>query len=258
MKIGAVLIDLSGTIHIDNTVIPGAIQALNKLRSTDVKIKFVTNTTKESKRILHDRLTHIGFTIDKDEIFTSLTAARQLVDKRALRPYMLITEAAREEFVGVSGQDPNAVLVGLAPECFDYEHMTTAMRLLLDGAPLIAIHKARYYKRSDGLAIGPGAFVTGLEYSTGCKAEVVGKPESSFFHTALQDLGVSASEAVMIGDDARDDVCGAMTAGLRGILVKTGKYRAGDEDKVDPVPSFVADDFSRAVDYLIENGLSLP
>lgn len=35
---------------------------------------------------------------------------------------------------------------------------------------------------------------------SGCKAEVVGKPESSFFHTALQDLGVTASEAVMIGD----------------------------------------------------------
>lgn len=53
--------------------------------------------------------------------------------------------------------------------------------MILDGAPLIAIHKARYYKRKDGLALGPGPFVTGLEYATDCKATVVGKPEKTFF-----------------------------------------------------------------------------
>lgn len=54
-------------------------------------------------------------------------------------------------------------------------------RMILDGAPLIAIHKARYYKRKDGLALGPGPFVTGLEYASDCKATVVGKPEKTFF-----------------------------------------------------------------------------
>lgn len=54
-------------------------------------------------------------------------------------------------------------------------------RLLLDGAPLIAIHKGRYYRRGDGLALGPGPFVTGLEYAADCRATVVGKPERSFF-----------------------------------------------------------------------------
>jgi len=53
--------------------------------------------------------------------------------------------------------------------------------MILDGAPLVAIHKARYYKRKDGLALGPGPFVTGLEYATDCKATVVGKPEKTFF-----------------------------------------------------------------------------
>lgn len=53
--------------------------------------------------------------------------------------------------------------------------------MILDGAPLIAIHKARYYKRNDGLALGPGPFVTGLEYATDCESTVVGKPEQTFF-----------------------------------------------------------------------------
>lgn len=63
----------------------------------------------------------------------------------------------------------------LIPKCF------LIHRMILDGAPLIAIHKARYYKRKDGLALGPGPFVTGLEYATDCKATVVGKPEKTFF-----------------------------------------------------------------------------
>lgn len=62
--------------------------------------------------------------------------------------------------------------------------------MILDGAPLIAIHKARYYKRKDGLALGPGPFVTGLEYATDCKAAVVGKPEKTFF-TQVRNICVN-------------------------------------------------------------------
>lgn len=76
-------------------------------------------------------------------------------------------------------------------------------RLLLDGAPLIAIHKARYYKKKDGLALGPGPFVTALEYATDTKAIVVGKPEKTFFLEALRDTGYAPEEAVMIGDVSR-------------------------------------------------------
>lgn len=73
-------------------------------------------------------------------------------------------------------------------------------RLVLDGASLIAIHKAKYYKRPDGLALGPGPFVQGLEYATGVTATVVGKPERAFFTEALVSLGCRPEDAVMIGD----------------------------------------------------------
>jgi len=70
--------------------------------------------------------------------------------------------------------------------------------LLLDGADLVAIHEARYFKRSDGLALGPGAFVKGLEYSANCKAKVLGKPTPEFFMSAIaQD---EPATTIMIGD----------------------------------------------------------
>lgn len=249
----AVLVDLSGTIHIDDTEVPGSVQALERLCKTDLKVKFVTNTTKESKRVLLERLHKIGFNIKKEQVFTSLTAARNLIDRRRLSPLLLVDDKALEEFQGVSQGHLDSVVIGLAPAKSSYDHMNQAFRLLVDGAPLIAIHKARYYKRKDGLALGPGPFVEGLEYATGTKAEVVGKPEKGFFTSAIEDLHIGPDECVMIGDDARDDIGGAQNAGMLGILVKTGKYRDGDEKKINPEPHFVATDFSAAVDYILQN-----
>uniref|UniRef100_A0AAV2J045 Haloacid dehalogenase-like hydrolase domain-containing protein 2 n=1 Tax=Knipowitschia caucasica TaxID=637954 RepID=A0AAV2J045_KNICA len=231
--------------------VPGAQDALRKLRQASVAIKFVTNTTKESKRNLLERLQRLHFELQEKEVFTSLTAARSVLEQRQLRPLLLLEESALEDFTGIDTSEPNAVVIGLAPDCFNYETMNKAFRMILDGAPLIAVHKARYYKRKDGLALGPGPFVTGLEYATDCKATVVGKPEETFFNQALSDLGCSASEAVMIGDDARDDVGGAQNAGMLGILVKTGKYRDGDELKISPPPHLTCGSFPDAVEHIL-------
>ncbi|CAM1295061.1 HDHD2 (predicted) [Pycnogonum litorale] len=225
----------------------------NRLRETNLRLKFVTNTTKESKRQLLNRLNGLGFEIGSSEIFSSLSAARKLIEDMHQRPMLMLDERAVEDFEGLPTDDPNCVLVGLAPDKFDYATMNAAFRLLEEGASLIAIHKGRYYRRSDGLALGPGPFVTALEYATDKTATVVGKPQSQFFLQALDELGVCPEEAVMIGDDVLDDVAGAMSAGLFGILVKTGKYRAGDEDKVNPKPNLLVDNFECAVDHLLKN-----
>uniref|UniRef100_A0A3P9KIH7 Haloacid dehalogenase-like hydrolase domain-containing protein 2 n=1 Tax=Oryzias latipes TaxID=8090 RepID=A0A3P9KIH7_ORYLA len=249
----AVLIDLSGTLHIDDTAVPGAQEALKKLRNASVTVKFVTNTTKESKRNLLERLHRLNFDVQENEIFTSLSAARSLIEQKNHRPLLLVEDSALEDFTGIDTSEPNAVVIGLAPEHFNYQTLNKAFRMILDGAPLIAIHKARYYKRKDGLALGPGPFVTGLEYATDRKASVVGKPEKTFFMQALSDLGCSPSEAVMIGDDARDDVGGAQNAGMLGILVRSGKYREGDENKISPPPHLTCDSFPDAVEHILQN-----
>ncbi|CAJ0924592.1 unnamed protein product [Ranitomeya imitator] len=126
-------------------------------------------------------------------------------------------------------------------------------KLALDGAPIIAIHKARYYKKKDGLALGPGPFVTALEYATDTKAIVVGKPEKTFFLEALRSTDCCPEEAVMIGDDCRDDIGGAQDTGMLGILVKTGKYRIGDESRITPAPHLTCADFPQAVDHILKN-----
>ena len=64
-----------------------------------------------------------------------------------------------------------------------------------------------------------------LEYATGRPAYVVGKPARGFFDEALRDAGIAAGDALMVGDDVESDIAGALAAGLRAVLVRTGKFR---------------------------------
>lgn len=95
-------------------------------------IRFVTNTTKESKETLLKRLHNCGFdNITANDMFTSLSAAEHYVRTHELRPMYMLTEDAQRDFCGVNdvsvGQE-NAVVVGLAPDEFNYERLNDAFR----------------------------------------------------------------------------------------------------------------------------------
>ncbi|XP_023323346.1 haloacid dehalogenase-like hydrolase domain-containing protein 2 [Eurytemora carolleeae] len=253
MKIKAVMIDLSGTVHVGTNLLPGAKEAIVKLKSAKVPIKYVTNTSKESKTSLIRRLKSAGLHIDKDEVFTSLSAARNYIISQNIRPLLLLEKEALEDFEGIETESPNSVVVGLAPTQFHYEKMNEAFNLIKSGGSLVAINKSRYYKSEKGLSIGTGAFVSALEFSTDCKAYVVGKPEKNFFHLALKDFmnDLKPIEVLVAGDDIRDDVLGAQKAGLQGALIKTGKYQEGDEDRFGE-PNYLFENLEEMADYVID------
>jgi ribonucleotide monophosphatase NagD (HAD superfamily) len=70
-----------------------------------------------------------------------------------------------------------------------------------------------------------GAFASALEYATGQQAIVVGKPSRDFFELGVRDMGLTPEQVAMVGDDIDSDIGGAQRAGMKGILVRTGKYR---------------------------------
>mmetsp|Transcript_100213 Transcript_100213/g.287897 ORF Transcript_100213/g.287897 Transcript_100213/m.287897 type:complete len:151 (+) Transcript_100213:979-1431(+) len=146
------------------------------------------------------------------------------------------------------------------------------MRVLLDSqeSQLIACNKGRYFRAADGqLLLQAGPFVAALEFATGRSAILAGKPSSDFFMAAVRDAAGDGernaaapppespehlSRCVMIGDDAHDDVLGAMDVGMQAILLRTGKYRQGDECRLPRRPLFVAEDIAQAVDFLSATG----
>jgi ribonucleotide monophosphatase NagD (HAD superfamily) len=100
---------------------------------------------------------------------------------------LYIESEALEDFADLNQQEPlNAVVVGLAPSMFNFQKMNQAFKLLLhEDCKLIAIHKSRYYKREDGLALGPGPFVQAFEFATG---KVVSLLEFYYIYPELPDV----------------------------------------------------------------------
>jgi HAD superfamily hydrolase (TIGR01458 family) len=239
--IRGILLDLSGVLYSGDELIPGAIHAIEKLSKTKLPIRYITNTTRSPRQSIIERLDRMGFNIETDDVFTAPIAAKHYLISNNLNPYLLIHPKLEVEFADIKVIKPNSVLVGDAAEGFSYEHMNNAFRLLLDGAPLFAMGINRYFKEGDQFSLDAGPFVNALEFASNAKATVIGKPAREFYLSAVESLGCAPQETVMVGDDVEADVIGAVAAGLQGILVRTGKYRSGDEEHIENQADCVAD-----------------
>jgi HAD superfamily hydrolase (TIGR01458 family) len=142
-------------------------------------------------------------------------------------------------------ENAEAVLLGGADETvetgevFAYENLNRAFAALRQGARLVCLHKNRWWQTAGGPLLDAGAFVAGLEYAAQVEAEIVGKPTAAYFEAALAELDSTPSEAVMVGDDVEADIGGAKQIGMRGVLVRTGKFRPAALEEADPQPDAV-------------------
>jgi HAD superfamily hydrolase (TIGR01458 family) len=244
----AILLDIDGVLHVSGEAIPGAAEAVEALREDGHALRLVTNNTTRARWKLAAELRSIGIDVAEDEIATTpLAAGRALAGLRVLALTMdSVKEDLARHVTLVEGR-AEVVLVGGADESdetrevFRYEHLNRAFAELWDGARLVCLHKNRWWQTASGPLLDAGAFVAGLEYAAGVEAEVVGKPTAAYFEAALAELGARAEDAVMVGDDLEADVAAAKRVGLRGVLVRTGKFRREALATADPKPDAVID-----------------
>jgi HAD superfamily hydrolase (TIGR01458 family) len=248
-----VLLDLAGVLYEGDKALPGAADAGARLRDAGLPLRFVTNTTRLTKRMVLKRLATLGFRLEEGELFTPAQAARAWLAENDCSPVLLVHPNLVEEFAGLPERPHRAVVVGDAGEAFTYDNLNNAFRELVGGARLMALAKNRTFKDDDGeLSLDTGAFVTALEYASQRTAIVLGKPAPEFFVAALTSMGCTPHETVMVGDDAEADVAGALRAGLgAAVLVRTGKYSPGDEDRFDPPPTLTVDGVTAAADWIL-------
>ena len=246
----ALLIDLAGVLHVGDQAIEGSVAALARLRQAALPLRFLTNTTRSPRRTIVAKLRRMGFDVAEDEIQTAAHAAQQLVRQRGLKPLYVVHPDLAEE-MGPSAAAPDAVVMGDMGPYLDYAQLNAAFRLLMAGGHFITMAKNRYFMEEDGLSLDMGAFVTGLEFSSGVPAEIVGKPAASFFHSALAELGIAAGEAAMIGYDLHDDVGAALAAGIPAILVPPATPPPADDADPPTPPPPAAHDSDAALDRLL-------
>lgn len=234
----AILFDLDGVIYQDGRAIAGALETLKWIRQKNIPHLFVTNTTSRPVSAIVERLQDYGADVDATSILTpSVAACRWLKQNIGAGTIALfVPDATRADFAEFecledeTESGASAVIVGDLGEGWDFHTLNRAFRLLQAdfNVELIALGMTRFWRAQDGLRLDTGPFVRALEYATDKSARVLGKPAEQFFAIALDILGYDGSETVMIGDDIRADIQGAQTAGLKGILVKTGKFRNSD------------------------------
>ncbi len=232
-EIQGILFDVDGVLHVDGVAIPGAAEVLADLRGRGVPFRLLTNTTVRSRRSLGVLLRDLGFDVEDDEIITAGGATAAWVRRTYPgRPvYLLGSGDVAVEFAGLDltdGPEAGVVVVGDAAENFTYEAMNHAFRLLLGGAALVAMHRDPWWMTATGPTIDAGAFIRGLEFATGTRSRLVGKPAAPFFRAGFQSLGLPPRSTAMVGDAVRQDLVPAMRMGATGVLVRTGKYRESD------------------------------
>jgi HAD superfamily hydrolase (TIGR01458 family) len=227
-NVKGLLLDLNGVFYVANRTLPGAQEAITALQRSGVPYRYVTNNTTQSTESMSLSLQAMGLAIAPSEIITAAYAAvihlRQMGHPQI---YPLLTPDAKQDFAEFtwSNTEADVVVVGDIGDDWNYRLMNRAFKLMMQGAQLIALHRGKYWQWEAGLQLDVGAFVAGLEYATDQEAIVAGKPNPFFYKMALEDLGLPAAEVAMLGDDLEADVGGAQAVGIKGVLVKTGKYR---------------------------------
>jgi HAD superfamily hydrolase (TIGR01458 family) len=247
------LLDLDGVVYVGDAPVPGAAEVVGWLVRERIPHRFLTNTTSLPRQGIVDKLAGMGVRVTADQVLTPAVAAVEWLQRhRVGHPALFVPDATAAEFAGLdpvpagAEDGAGAVVVGDLGEAWDFAKLNRAFRLLMGDPrpPLVALGLTRFWRAGDGLRLDAGAFVRALEYAAGCTAVVLGKPDEAFYVAAVDALGLEPAEVVMVGDDVRIDVEGAQRSGLRGVLVRTGKFSPSDlggEVAPDAVLGSIAD-----------------
>jgi HAD superfamily hydrolase (TIGR01458 family) len=201
------------------------------------------------------RLSDLGYDVPANYIFTPPLAAVEHIKRTGKdRCFLLTTGDVHSDFeaagITIADTDVDFVVMGDAGPKFTFDRLNIALRLILEGAEILALERDRYWMEPEGLVLSTGPFVAALEYATGRKARLMGKPSPEFFHLALKDMGAGPKDAAMIGDDIMTDVGGAQRLGMKGILVKTGKYREDLANSSGVTPDLILESIADMARYL--------
>lgn len=228
LAVKGMLFDLDGVLYVGSGALNGAIEAVARIQASGMPCRFVTNTSTLSLASLQQKINALGFSVQQQEIISAPQAAL-LYLRRQHDPLcrFLLADDVRQDFAEFRQSDTAAeyIVVGDIGDGWSYRLLNEVFNCLVNGAKLIAIHKNRFWQTEHGLQMDIGGFIHGLEYASNSQAMIIGKPSTDFYQIALDDMRLSPAEVAMIGDDIDADVGGAQQTGLKGILVRTGKYR---------------------------------
>lgn len=252
------LFDIDGVLVTSWAALPGAVDAVGVLADHGVPRRFLTNTTSRSRDEIAELLTGCGFVVDAAEILTAATLTAQYL--RATHPgrrvWVLNEGPIAGDMAGLEFTDDldaaQVIVLGGAGPVFTHDALSSVLRRMIDGVPVVAMHRSLIWSTVEGLRVDTGVYLEGLESAAGQSIHAIGKPSPLGFRTAVELMGLDPGQVVMIGDDMHNDVLAAQAVGLQGVLVRTGKFRP------EALGQLERDEFGQVPHHVIDSVADLP
>ncbi len=238
------LIDMDGVLIRGKTLIPGADEFIQRLLDRGSKFLLLTNNSRYTPRDLAFNLQNIGLKIEAGRIFTSaLATARFLHDQKpGGTAYVIgesgLTSALHQADYIITDRAPDYVVVGETIG-YNFDHVTRAIRLIMDGARFICTNPDVNGPGEGGIVPACGAMAALIEAATGVKAFFVGKPNPLMMRSALNYLDVHSEETIMIGDRMDTDIIAGVETGMETVLVLTGVTSLEEVDRYPYTPDHI-------------------
>lgn len=239
---GALVCDMDGVLYLEERGIPGAGEAVDRVRRSGWRVVFATNnatrTPSDLVRSLADRT---GIRADESEIVSSAQAIATRIHEG---PVLVVGEQGLREAVGERGlavtDDPlaaAAVVVGLDRQ-FDYVKLAAATTAISRGARFFAANHDPAFPTPDGPMPGGGSLAAAIAAASGVTPVYGGKPHRPMRALVAERLG-NADPVWVVGDRPDTDIALGREAGWRTVLVLSGIVSDPDDIPAEFMPDAV-------------------
>lgn len=232
-------IDIQGTLlsDEDKSPIEGSIEFIEYLNKLTIPYVLVTNNTKQKSEELVNSLEAKGFTLKNCSYIDPFMVLKEIVGDGKILPFgsLAFCEILPQLGFKVSYKNPDIILIA-SDDSFSAKNFAQMIDAVISGAKLVGMHGTSTYVKYGKRYPGVGAILAMIEYATGAKSQIVGKPSRIFYKHALkliqqQNNSLEFHDITMISDDAIGDLAGAKELGINTSLVLSGKCKSKDEAK---------------------------
>jgi 4-nitrophenyl phosphatase len=254
--IRGLILDMDGVLWRENTPIGNLASIFSRVHDKQYGVVLATNNATLSVRQYLQKLKSFGVALEQWQIVNSSQAVGHYLRNRhpgGGSVYLLGEDGLAEELdkygFHPSENEVLAVVVGL-DRGLTYDKLANASRLISRGAPFIGTNPDLTFPTPQGLVPGAGAILAAVQAATGIKPVIVGKPAPEMYQVALERMGISAPEALVVGDRLETDIAGAQGLGCKAALVLSGVTAEAKAVAWRPAPDFIEKDLESLLNHL--------
>jgi HAD superfamily hydrolase (TIGR01458 family) len=249
------IFDVDGVLEYQKRVYPGAVELIDRLRSSGTAVRILTNSTLKSRHTAASKLRGRGFTIEDEQVITASYATAQYLRQLNIRSCRVMLKGeGREEFRDLPQDDehPEYLVLGDCRDEFNFQNLNKAAKVLNGGAKLIVMIPEMIDSSLGEMELTVGAYGRMLELALDIEAVYIGKPSRYIFEATLDSMGLRDRDRVlMVGDKTSTDILGAKNAGVRSALIRTGEF-SQDGPATDVKPDYTFDSIAELADFLFK------